>query len=131
MVTLVFPKKLQDMTVEEVKAYLLPVLDFTPVTPMQAITAPIPPEFQAAIEEERAAEGMNRDMVIAALGQPDRKVREMADGVEQEDWIYGTPPLRTIFVKFEGEAVVSVDEYSGGVTGAALPAVMTDPRDSR
>jgi len=130
-VTLVFPKRLQDMTVEEVKAYLLPVLDFTPVTPMQAITAPVPPEFQAAIEEKRAAEGMDRDMVIAALGQPDRKVREMADGVEMEDWIYGTPPLRTVFVRFEGEVVVSVEEYSGGVTGAAQPAVMTDPRDSR
>jgi len=130
-VTLVFPKKLQDMTVEEIKEYLLPVLDFTPVTPMQALTAPVPPEFQAAIEEKRAAEGMDRDMVIAALGQPDRKVREETDGVEQEDWIYGTPPLRTVFVRFEGEVVVSVEEYSGGVTGAAQPAVMTDPRDAR
>jgi hypothetical protein len=130
-VTLVFPKKLQDMTVEEVKEYLQPVLDFTPVTPMQAITAPVPPEFQAAIEEKRAAEGMDRDMVIAALGQPDRKVREMVEGIEQEDWIYGTPPLRTVFVRFEGDVVVSVEEYSGGVTGAAQPAVMTDPRDSR
>ena len=130
-VTLVFPKKLQDMTVAEIKGYLLPVLDFTPVTPMQALTAPVPPEFQRAIEEKRAAEGMDRDMVIAALGQPDRKVRETTDGIEQEDWIYGTPPLRTVFVRFEGEVVVSVEEYSGGVTGASQPAVMTDPRDSR
>lgn len=131
MVTLVFPKKLQDMTVAEVKEFLVPVLDFTPVTPMQAITAPVPPEFQAAIEEKRAAEGMDRDMVIAALGQPTRKVRETTDGVEQEDWIYGTPPLRTVFVRFESDVVVSVEEYSGGVTGAAQPAIMTDPRDSR
>ena len=130
-ITLVFPKKLQDMTVEEVKEHLQPVLDFTPVTPMQALTAPVPPEFQAAIEEKRAAEGMDRDMVIAALGQPDRKVREMTDGVEQEDWIYGTPPLRTLFVRFEGDVVVSVEEYSGGVTGAAQPPIMTDPRDAR
>jgi len=130
-VTLVFPKKLEDMTVDEIKEYLSPVLDFTPVTPMQAITAPVPPEFRAAIEEKRAAEGMDRDMVIAALGQPDRKVREMVDGIEQEDWIYGTPPLRTIFVKFEGDVVVSVEEHSGGVTGASQPPLMTDPRDSR
>ena len=130
-VTLVFPKKLQDMTVEEVKQYLLPVLDFTPVTPIQALTRPIPPEFQAAIEEKRAVEGMDQDMVIAALGQPDRKVRETKDGVEQEDWIYGTPPLRTIFVTFEGEAVVRVEELEGGVTGSAQPPLLTDPRDSR
>ena len=130
-ITLRFPKKLQDMTVADIKEYLLPVLDFTPVTPLQAITAPVPPEFQLAIEEERAAEGMDRDMVIAALGQPDRKVREMTDGVEQEDWIYGIPPLRVLFVKFEGDLVVSVEEYSGGVTGAAQPPLMTDPRDAR
>jgi len=130
-VTLVFTKKLQDMTVAEVKEFLAPVLDFTPVTPMQAITAPVPPEFRAAIEEKRAAEGMDRDMVIAALGQPTRKVRETVDGVEQEDWIYGTPPLRTVFVRFEGEVVVSIEEHSGGVTGESQPPLMTDPRDSR
>ena len=130
-VTLVFPKKLQDMTVEDIKAYLGPVLDFTPVTPMQMMTAPIPPEFQAAIEEKRAEEGMDRDMVIAALGQPERKVREEEQGVEQEDWIYGTPPLKTIFVRFEGDVVVSVKEYSGGIEGSAQAPIMTDPRDSR
>lgn len=130
-VTLVFPDRLQDMTVADVKQYLAPVLDFTPVTPLQALTAPVPPEFQAAIEEERAVEGMDRDMVIAALGQPDRKVRERADGIEQEDWIYGTPPLRVVFVRFEGEEVVSVEEYSGGISGEAQPPLMTDPRDAR
>jgi len=130
-VTLVFPKKLQDMTVEEVKQYLLPVLDFTAVTPIQTFSKPIPPEFKEAVEAKRAVEGMDRDMVIAALGQPNRKVRETHDGVEQEDWIYGTPPLRTIFVTFEGEEVVRVEEHEGGVTGSAQPPLVTDPRDSR
>ena len=130
-VTLIFPKKLQDMTVEEIKEYLLPVLDFTPVTPIQALSKPIPKEFQEAVEAKRAEEGMDRDTVIAALGQPDRKVRETKDGVEQEDWIYCTPPLRTIFVTFEGEEVVRVEELEGGVTGSAQPPLVTDPRDSR
>ena len=130
-VTLIFPKKLQDMTVEEIKEYLLPVLDFTPVTPIQALSKPIPPEFKEAVEAKRAEEGMDRDTVIAALGQPDRKVRETKDGIEQEDWIYGTPPLRTIFVTFEGEEVVRVEELEGGVTGSAQPPLVTDPRDSR
>ena len=32
-------------------------------------------------------------MVIAALGRPDRKVREQdSEGNDTEDWIYGRPP---------------------------------------
>jgi len=128
MVTLVFPEKLPDLTVEEVKQYLAPALDFNPVTPMLTMTRPVPPEFQKAIEEKRAAEGMDRDMVVAALGQPTRKVRETKDGVEQEDWIYGTPPLKVIFVTFEEEEVVRVQEYAGGVAGEAQPPLASDPR---
>ena len=103
-------------------------LDFSPVTPIQTMTRPVPPEFQKAIEEKRAAEGMDRDMVVAALGQPDRKVRETKNGVEQEDWIYGTPPMKVIFVTFEEEEVVSVQEYAGGVAGEAQPPLPSDPR---
>ena len=127
-VTLVFPEKLPDLTVEEVKQYLAPALDFNPVTPLLTMTRPVPPEFQKAIEEKRAAEGMDRDMVVAALGQPDRKVRETKNGVEQEDWIYGTPPMKVIFVTFEEEEVVSVQEYAGGVAGEAQPPLPADPR---
>ncbi|OGB38978.1 MAG: hypothetical protein A2W72_04175 [Burkholderiales bacterium RIFCSPLOWO2_12_67_14] len=95
---------------------------------MGRMTRPVPPEFQKAIEEKRAAEGMDRDMVVAALGQPTRKVRETKDGVEQEDWIYGTPPLKVIFVTFEEEEVVRVQEYAGGVAGEAQPPLASDPR---
>ena len=121
MITLVLPGNVNDLTVEQVRQYLAPALDFNPVTPLQAIGRPIPPEFQEAIEAKRAAVGMDRDMVLAALGQPDRKVREEKNGVEQEDWIYGTPPLKVIFVTFEGEEVVNVQEYVGGVKGESLP----------
>ncbi len=35
---------------------------------------------------------MDRDEVLAAIGRPERKVREpQADGSETEDWIYGRP----------------------------------------
>jgi hypothetical protein len=51
-------------------------------------------------------------MVIAAVGRPDKKVRERdEDGLETEDWIYGHPPSRTIFVKFAGEKVISVKQF--------------------
>ena len=128
LITLTFPEKLQDMTVEDLKNYLSPVLDFDAKNPIQTLTVPVPPEFQKAIEEKRAAVGMSQDMVLAALGSPDNKVRETKEGVEQEDWIYGTPPLKVLFVTFEGEEVVDVQEYSGGVRGEAVPSPEKPPR---
>lgn len=127
-ITLVFPQKLPDMTVDEVKDYLAPVLDFEAVNPIQSLSGPIPPEFQKAIEAKEAVAGMNRDMVLAALGQPDRKVRETQDGVEREDWIYGTPPLKVTFVTFEGEEVVDVQEHYGGVRGETQQYPKEPPR---
>ena len=127
MITLVFPKKLTDVSVEEVKSYLAPVLDFTAQTPIQTLSRPIPPEFQKAIAAKQAVAGMDRDMVLAAMGQPDRKVREIVDDVEQEEWIYGTPPLKVIFVTFEGDEVVDVQEYLGGVTGKSEQPYPEEP----
>ncbi len=51
-------------------------------------------------------------MVLAAMGRPDRKVREKGpDGNEIEDWIYGKPPEKTIFVSFEGDKVTKVHQF--------------------
>ena len=49
---------------------------------------------------------------------PLRKVREDKDGVEREDWIYGSPPLKMTFVSFEEDEVVEVKDYEGGIGGA-------------
>ena len=127
-ITLVFPQKLPDLTVEELKDYLSPVLDFEAVSPIQPILGSIPPEFQEAIEAKQAVVGMNRDLVLAAMGQPDRKVREMKDDVEQEDWIYGAPPMKVIFVTFEGEEVVEVQEFYGGARGEIQQYPQEPPR---
>jgi hypothetical protein len=48
--------------------------------------------------------------VLSAKGSPDRRVREVRDGSEQEDWIYGFPP-HVLFVTFDGDQVVSVKQY--------------------
>ena len=127
-ITLLFSKKLPEMTVDEIKDYLAPVLDFEANNPIQTIAVPVSPEFQKAIEEKQAVVGMNQDMVLAALGPPDRKVREEKDGAEQEDWIYGSPPMKVTFVTFEGEEVVGVREYAGGVRGETHPYPTEPPR---
>ena len=127
-ITLLFDQKLPDLTVEEIKDRLALALDFEANNPIQTITGPIPPEFQKAIEEKQAVVGMNADMVLAALGPPDQKVREAKDGAEQEDWIYGSPPMKVTFVTFEEEEVVGVREYSGGVRGETAPYPSEPPR---
>jgi hypothetical protein len=73
----------------------------------------LPPQFQQAIKDHTAIVGMDRDMVIAALGRPDHKVRERdPNGDETEDWIYGTPPAKTVFVTFSGDKVIRVKEFN-------------------
>ncbi len=56
--------------------------------------------------------GMDREMVIAAVGRPERKVRERdSNGLETEDWIYGQPPGKTVFVRFAGDHVVTIKQF--------------------
>ena len=72
----------------------------------------LPPQFKQAIKDHTALEGMDHEMVLASLGRPDHKVRETRPGGEQtEDWIYGTPPAKTVFVTFAGDRVVKVKQY--------------------
>jgi hypothetical protein len=109
-----FGHKLPDLSPDELKLKLAPVLDFRSQRSAAAQYAEsLPPEFQQAIKNRTAAVGMDHEMVLAAMGRPDRKVRERdADGNETEDWIYGSPPGRTIFVTFVGEKVVSVRQFN-------------------
>jgi len=72
----------------------------------------LPPQFKQAIKDHTALEGMDHEMVLASLGRPDHKVRETRPGGEQtEDWIYGSPPAKTLFVTFSGDRVVKVKQY--------------------
>jgi hypothetical protein len=55
---------------------------------------------------------MTHEMIVAAIGKPDRKVREtQSDGTETEDWIYGTPPAKTVFVTFVGDKVIRIQQF--------------------
>jgi hypothetical protein len=108
-----FDKQLPEMTPNELKQYLSGILDFSKQhsAAVQWVES-LPPDIQNAIKDKRPAVGMDREMVVAALGRPDRKVREKTpDGAETEDWIYGKPPAKTVFVKFEGDKVIQVQQF--------------------
>ena len=80
--------------------------------------------MQKAIQTKKAIEGMDRDQVLMALGHPDHKSRETKDGIELEDWVFGRPPGKIVFVTFNGSKVIKVkEEYAGLGTEVADPKV--------
>jgi hypothetical protein len=67
-------------------------------------------------------EGMDREQVLLAAGHPAHKSRETIEGLEVEDWVYGTPPGKIVFVTFNGNKVIKVKEaYAGLGKEAAGP----------
>ena len=121
-VEVLFHKPLESVDSAKIKAILKPVLDFEKTTATKLYSETLPPEVKKAIAEKRAEQGMDRQQVLLALGRPERKVREQKDGDELEDWIYGTPPGRILFVTFNGDKVLKVKEtYAGLGAEAARP----------
>jgi len=108
-----FEKPVPDLTPDELKQILSPFLNFAKErsASVQWIDT-LPPETKKAIQERRPLVGMDREQVVAAIGRPERKVRERDnDGNEIEDWIYGQPPSKTVFVRFMGDRVTSIRQY--------------------
>jgi hypothetical protein len=108
-----FSKNVPDLTPEELKELLSPFLDFSKEKSASVHWIDtLPPEMKKAITDRRAVVGMDRDEVVAAIGKPDRKVRERdAQGNDTEDWIYGHPPDKTVFVHFTGDKVTGIKQY--------------------
>jgi hypothetical protein len=109
-----YEKPLPDVSPNDIKQALSPLIDFSK-TKSAAVNwvETLPPAFQDAIRDHKALPGMDQQTVIAAVGRPDRKVREAnADGVETEDWIYGNPPAKTTFVTFIGDKVAKVEVFN-------------------
>jgi hypothetical protein len=109
-VTLVFPGKVPQLSADQAKQALGNVLDFSRHSPTVLYTPEVPPKFKEAIKNHQVIVGMDRDAVLSSKGPPDRKVREVREGVEQEDWIYGLPP-HVLFVTFDGDSVINVHQY--------------------
>jgi len=108
-----FDKALPDLTPEDLKQLLSPFLDFSRQRSASVHWADtLPPEMKKAIQDRRPAIGMDREEVVAAIGKPEHKVRERdSEGNEIEDWIYGQPPSKTVFVRFQGDRVTSIRQY--------------------
>jgi hypothetical protein len=121
-----FGKPLTAIPAADVKKMLAPILDFEKRSATEQAIDSMPPEIKQAVKENRAIEGMDREQVIMAIGKPRTKTREVKDGVELEDWIYGMPPGKITFVTFGGSKVIKVrDTYAGlgGMTAPPLPTV--------
>jgi hypothetical protein len=112
-VDLYFDKYVPEVTGPELKQLLRPVFDFDAKSAVEAYLETVSPKVKEAIKNHHVLVGMNHDMVIYAMGRPANKVREhdggVEDGVEYEEWIYGTPPQDVDFVRFVGDEVVRVE----------------------
>jgi hypothetical protein len=109
-----YGRSIPDMSPEDLKHDLSVMLDFSKQhsAAVNWIDS-LPAQFQLAIKDHRAILGMDQEMVIASMGRAEKKVRERGpDGNETEDWIYGSPPAKTIFVTFEGDTVINVKEFN-------------------
>jgi hypothetical protein len=124
-IAILFHQPLEPVKAAAIKKMLASVIDFDLHTVTEIYAETLPPEVQQAIKDKRVTEGMNREQVVMALGRPAHKSRETKDGLELEDWVYGTPPGRITFVTFNGDKVIKVKEsYAGLGTQVADPPVV-------
>ena len=108
-VDLYFDNYVPEMTGPELKQMLRPVFDFDAKSAVEAYLETVSPQIKEAIKNHHILVGMNREMVIYAKGRAPKKVREHADEVEYEEWIYGEPPQDVDFVRLVGDEVIRVE----------------------
>jgi len=109
--TLLFEGGIPDISAPEVKALLDPVIDFGVKSSGEAFADTLPAFLKDAIAQHDVLVGMDRKMVLAAMGAPESKIRELEPGSTDrhyEEWIYGKMPQTVRFVRFEGDRVTQV-----------------------
>ncbi|HTV07951.1 MAG TPA: hypothetical protein VMD97_02770 [Candidatus Aquilonibacter sp.] len=113
-ITLVFEGGIPEVTAAEVKALLDPLVDFRARSSAEAYANTLPPKVREAVEAHQVLVGMNRRMVLAAMGEPKTKDREHTSSTDDnspvyEEWIYGDPPQPIQFVRFRNGHVVRLE----------------------
>ena len=106
---LLFNKYVPEITAAQLRSLIAPMIDFSLKTPVEAFADTLPPKLKGAILNHEVLVGMNREMVLKAVGQPDQKVREIEGQVPFEEWIYGQPPHQVQFVRFNGNRVIRLE----------------------
>ena len=109
-----FDRYVPELTAQQMRDLLFPVLDFNAKNKEQAYLDTVPPNVKEAILEHHVLVGMNQEMVIHAKGKPPKKVRERDGETEYEEWIYGDPPADVDFVRLVGDEVVRVETMKVG-----------------
>ena len=123
-IAILFHKPLEPIKAAEIKKLLAPVLDFEKRSAAEIYSETLPPEVQKAIKDKHVIEGMTHEQVVMAMGRTSKRSRETKDGVDLEDWVYGTPPGKITFVTFAGDKVIKVkEEYAGLGTVVETPGV--------
>jgi len=113
-IEILFHKPLANLKSADVKKILAPIFDFEKRSATEVYADTLPAPIKKAIAEKRVMEGMDREQVLLAAGHPVHKSRETKEGLELEDWVYGTPPGKIVFVTFNGNKVIKVkEEYAG------------------
>ncbi len=118
---LVFTKFVPEMTAAQVRTLIAPMIDFSLKTPAEAFADTLPPKLKGAVLNHEVLVGMNREMVLKAVGQPDQKVRETDGQTPFEEWIYGQPPHQVQFVRFNGNRVIRLE-----IADVGQPPVIRD-----
>ncbi len=108
-VALAFKDYIPSLTTDEIKTMLKPVFDFNAMNAAQAYAEALPPIVQQAIKNHRPLVGMDKDMVVYAMGRAPKKIRDKDGETEYEEWIYGEPPKEVNFVRFVGDRVVRIE----------------------
>jgi hypothetical protein len=109
-----FDKYVPEMTAQQLRDALYPVLDFNAHNKEEAYLDTVPPKVKQAIQAHYVLVGMNTEMVLHARGKPPKKVRERDGDTDYEEWIYGEPPQDVDFVRIVGDEVVRVETMRVG-----------------
>jgi hypothetical protein len=128
-VTLLFEGGLPEVSAPEVKALLDPIVDFGVKTSAEAYADSLPAFLKDAVAHHDVLVGMDRKMVLAAMGEPQSKVRELVPGSttrRYEEWIYGQMPQTVRFVRFEGDRVTQLR-----IAALGKPIVIHDQNELR
>ena len=112
--TLVFEKGVPDLSGAQVKALIDPVIGFKVKSPTEAYSSTLPPLLRKAVLEHRVLVGMNSEMVLHAVGQPQQKMREREGQMPFEEWVYGVPPEHVQFVRLNHDRVIRIADADVG-----------------